>query len=174
VCDEPTPLGRIKIGLYGALVPQTVENFLKLLPPSAGPGEGYLGTIFHRITPGGFILGGQPGSHRLGQVQTPRLPSNPELLSSKVRGWPGCTTEAPRRAADRFKGPARALPNLALALSPCPQAFEVPHLRPGTVSLALGAAAGASDGAARAQTEFLITTGPAPVPSLDGENIVFG
>jgi len=51
------------------------------------------------------------------------------------------------------------------------------HLKPGTLSLALGA--NDDDGALRLgqgyrPSEFLITTGPGPVPSLDGRNIVFG
>ena len=64
------------------------------------------------------------------------------------------------------------------------QAFQLQHLRPGTVSLAVGAATGEVDGgggpgsgasmSGSPNTEFLITTGPAPVPSLDGNNIVFG
>jgi peptidyl-prolyl cis-trans isomerase B (cyclophilin B) len=46
VCEAPTPLGRVVIGLYGGVVPQTVENFVKLA--SAPAGEGYVGTVFHR------------------------------------------------------------------------------------------------------------------------------
>jgi len=52
------------------------------------------------------------------------------------------------------------------------RAFDARHFRPGTVSLALESAQ--SDGDFGVPTEFLITTGPAPVPSLDGRNIVFG
>lgn len=58
-----------------------------------------------------------------------------------------------------------------------PSAFRLPHLRPGTVSLALGE----NDDDTNVQqrpaytcTAFLITTGPGPVPRLDGSNIVFG
>jgi len=51
-------------------------------------------------------------------------------------------------------------------------AFEGRHFRPGTVSLALESAA--KDGEFGTTAQFLITTGPAPVPSLDGKNIVFG
>ena len=145
VCTEPESLGRIVIGLYGTLVPRTVENFVTLV--SSPPGEGsYVGTVFHRVTPGRYIQAGQSGSFRLGQVQASReLVSNPELLSGK--------------------------------------SFELRHLRPGTVSLAIGAAtgevaggggSGASMSGGSQTTEFLITTGPAPVPSLDGNNIVFG
>jgi peptidyl-prolyl cis-trans isomerase B (cyclophilin B) len=52
-------------------------------------------------------------------------------------------------------------------------AFEATHFRPGTVSLALESARQDED-YDDTPTQFLITTGPAPVPSLDGKNIVFG
>ena len=56
-------------------------------------------------------------------------------------------------------------------------AFEGRHLRPGTVTLAVAAAD--DDPLIRLRpgyraAEFAITTGPGPVPSLDGGNIVFG
>ena len=56
-------------------------------------------------------------------------------------------------------------------------AFDCPSNAAGTVSLALGANDDESDlKASRGfrNTQFLITTGPGPVPSLDGENVVFG
>ena len=138
LCAEPTSLGRVEIGLYGDLVPNVVSHFLELV--EAAPGRGYKGTVFHRVKPGRYVLAGQAGSARMGQVQAPRFPPNPELLASA--------------------------------------SFEQKHLRPGTVSLALAAATGEGEGASlsrnSAQTEFLITTGPAPVPSLDGQNVVFG
>ena len=56
-------------------------------------------------------------------------------------------------------------------------AFDGRHLRPGTVSLAV-AASDDDDGVRLAPgyraAQFLITTGPGPVPRLDGGNIVFG
>lgn len=52
-------------------------------------------------------------------------------------------------------------------------AFEATHFRPGTVSLALESARQDED-YDDTPTQFLITTGPAPAPSLDGKNIVFG
>jgi hypothetical protein len=67
----------------GRVVPQTVDRFLALV--SAPPGEGYVGTVFHLLSAGRYVLAGQAGSNRLGQVQAPRLPPNPELLSAKVR-----------------------------------------------------------------------------------------
>lgn len=56
-------------------------------------------------------------------------------------------------------------------------AFRLPHYRPGTVSLALGENDEEPTLRSRPDykpVEFLITTGPGPVPRLDGANIVFG
>lgn len=56
-------------------------------------------------------------------------------------------------------------------------AFRLNHLRPGTLSLAIGA----NDDDAKTKSsrgyrnvEFLITTGPGPALQLDGQNLVFG
>lgn len=112
---------------------------------TASVGSGYAGTVFHRVKPGQYVLAGKAGSARMGQVQAPRFPSNKELLASR--------------------------------------SFAQRHLRPGTVSLALAAATNDGDDQGvggytssneSTQTEFLITTGPGPVPSLDGRNVVFG
>ncbi|GFR40128.1 hypothetical protein Agub_g684, partial [Astrephomene gubernaculifera] len=70
--------------------------------------------------------------------------------------------------------PPRPQPNPEVSQS---SSFRLRHLRPGTVSLALGESD--EDPAARSApgyrpVEFLITTGPGPVPRLDGQNIVFG
>ena len=55
-------------------------------------------------------------------------------------------------------------------------AFSGKHLKPGVVSLALSydGSRTASPFDGNVYTEVLITTGPAPVPSLDGKNIIFG
>eukprot|EP00884_Botryococcus_braunii_P009119 jgi/Botrbrau1/18208/Bobra.53_1s0067.1 len=58
-----------------------------------------------------------------------------------------------------------------------PRAFRLPHYRPGTVSLSLTENDDEPFVKQRPgyrNTEFLITTGPGPAPSLDGNNVVFG
>ena len=48
--------GRITLGLYGDVVPKTVDNFVELAEGSAGKGQhgeelDYFGSPFHRIIP---------------------------------------------------------------------------------------------------------------------------
>ena len=50
-------LGRITVGLYGLIVPQTVENFYELTISST-PSMGYTNSIFHRVIPGFMVQGG--------------------------------------------------------------------------------------------------------------------
>ena len=47
-------------------------------------GPGYLRTVVTSVRPGEFVRGGAPGSARLGEVEAPELPPNPELASASA------------------------------------------------------------------------------------------
>ncbi|XP_010913825.3 peptidyl-prolyl cis-trans isomerase CYP28, chloroplastic [Elaeis guineensis] len=82
------------------------------------------------------------------------------------------------RQGRREKGEVRPPLELARNMETVdPRAFQLKHLRPGTLSLCLSQ--NDDDEAIRLNpnyhnVEFLVTTGPGPCPQLDNENIVFG
>lgn len=51
-------LGTIKIGLFGSVVPKTVDNFFELATKMGDNNKGYNNTIFHRIIKDFMIQGG--------------------------------------------------------------------------------------------------------------------
>ncbi|XP_051187084.1 peptidyl-prolyl cis-trans isomerase CYP28, chloroplastic [Lolium perenne] len=82
--------------------------------------------------------------------------------------------QGPRRDKGVVQPPSRLVSN---AETVDPKAYQLRHLRPGTLSLCLGQ--NDDDDSIKLSpnyhnVEFLVTTGPGPCPELDGQNIVFG
>eukprot|EP00798_Chlamydomonas_sp_ICE-L_P019393 gene19393-26042_t len=79
--DTAEPVGRLVIGLYGNVAPTTVANFLTLIRSG-----NLINTAFSRVLPGEYIMAGQQGSKRMGQLQAPAdgLLSNKDTTTSSA------------------------------------------------------------------------------------------
>jgi peptidyl-prolyl cis-trans isomerase B (cyclophilin B) len=72
-----TPLGRFVIGLYGKVVPFSVDAFTSLVKSKA-----YKNTLFTRLSAGEYVQAGTPGLARLGLVEAPPQQSrNPDTVN---------------------------------------------------------------------------------------------
>ncbi|KAJ3698371.1 hypothetical protein LUZ61_002076 [Rhynchospora tenuis] len=91
---------------------------------------------------------------------------------------PGQFFVAGKQGLRRDKGEVRPPPGLVRNVETVnPKAFELKHVRPGTLSLCLGQNDDEDEIKLDPEyhnMEFLVTTGPGPCPQLDNENIVFG
>ena len=106
-----------------------------------------VGTTVNRCFERSYIVAGQQGAHRMGLLEV-----NGKDMIDKLDL---------RKNGDLLKS----------------SSFQLRHTRPGTVSLNLSKNVDDDfyrNRAGYTELGFLITTGPAPVPSLDEENIVFG
>ncbi|MBA0869216.1 hypothetical protein Goshw_024894 [Gossypium schwendimanii] len=83
LCPDPSPLGRLVLGLYGNLLPLTVSTFKRMCTSSS-----YKNTLVHKIFPGQFFQAGRQGrSREYGEVRLPPaldLPRNTETVDSKA------------------------------------------------------------------------------------------
>jgi len=63
VTIDNSPVGIIKIGLFGEAAPKTVENFAVLASREGFKGMNFKGSKFHRVIPGFMIQGGDITDH---------------------------------------------------------------------------------------------------------------
>ena len=80
-CTEPEPLGRIELGLYGKLVPETVGKFVQAVESGA-----FNQTVVQKVFKGEYILAGKPGATKYGEVDMPEsiTATNSDLISAKA------------------------------------------------------------------------------------------
>jgi cyclophilin family peptidyl-prolyl cis-trans isomerase len=96
--DVVTNLGRIRIELYPAKAPKSVENFLQYVKDGH-----YDGTIFHRVIPGFMIQG---GGMTPGMAQKPTRPPVPSESKNGLKNELGslamARTSDPNSASAQF------------------------------------------------------------------------
>ncbi|XP_031478830.2 peptidyl-prolyl cis-trans isomerase CYP28, chloroplastic [Nymphaea colorata] len=78
-CTDGELLGRVILGLYGKLVPLTVENFKALCTSTSS--SSYKGVLVHKVFPGQYLMAGKQGRRDKGEVQPPlHLKRNTETV----------------------------------------------------------------------------------------------
>jgi peptidyl-prolyl cis-trans isomerase B (cyclophilin B) len=80
-CTEPEHLGRIELGLYGKLVPETVAKFVQAVEAGA-----FNQTVVQKVFKGEYVLAGKPGPTKYGEVEMPESigVTNSDLVSPKA------------------------------------------------------------------------------------------
>ena len=96
--DLKTNLGTIRLELYPAKAPKTVENFLKYVKDGH-----YNGTVFHRVIPG-FMLqgGGFDGSYRQKATRAPIQNEVKNGLKNDLGTIAMARTSDPHSASSQF------------------------------------------------------------------------
>lgn len=78
ICDDPVPVGRLVIGLYGNTAPDSVNNFIKYVTAETG---GYKGSTLQEIHRGEYFLGGRAGKINRGFVDPGLLTRNSDVTN---------------------------------------------------------------------------------------------
>jgi peptidyl-prolyl cis-trans isomerase A (cyclophilin A) len=96
--DLKTSLGTIRVELYPAKAPKSVENFLQYVRDGH-----YNGTIFHRVIPGFMIQGGGMTANMAQKQTRPPIPiESKNGLRNKVGTLAMARTSDPNSATSQF------------------------------------------------------------------------
>ena len=157
------PAGRVVMGLYGDVVPKTVENFRALCTGEKGVGKSgkplhYKGSKFHRVIPN-FMLQGGPRRGvsrrwRLREAASPRRRRRGRARSHDGINHAGDFTRGDGTGGESIYGEKFADEN-----------FELKHTGAGVLSMA-------NAGPGTNGSQFFICT--VKTAWLDGRHVVFG
>jgi peptidylprolyl isomerase len=167
--------GRIEFGLFGDVVPKTVENFRALCTGEKGKGKSgkelsYKGSVFHRVIPQFMLQGGDftSGDGRGGESIYGNKFADGEYRSvAPRRGTQDHRVKSWTRRGSALTQRARRTPHMPLsaALLPCAENFQLKHDQPYLLSMA-------NAGPNTNGSQFFITT--VKTSWLDGKHVVFG